>query len=152
MGFGIKIAALSTMAGSIGTFVSSCVTEVKAKTKLFHASYWGPFRPTVVNGVLTKVSGIKELDDEPTEMLTMGVLEKTYAKTRVNYPLVRKSYLENFGGDIKAELRGKEPFVRVSWEVAFDLVKKALDKTIGEHGNESILTTYDGWAEGKSVV
>lgn len=148
LGFGIKIAALSTMAGSVGTFVSSCVTEVQAKAKLFHASYFGPFRPTVVNGVLTKISGIAELDDEPTEMLTTGVLEKTYAKTRVNYPLIRKSYLENFGGDTKTELRGKEPFIRVDWDTAFDLVKKSMDKTIAEHGNEGILTTYDGWAEG----
>lgn len=125
LGFGMKIAALSTMAGSVGTFISSCVTEVQAKAKLFHASYFGPFRPTVVNGVLTKISGIAELDDEPTEMLTTGVLEKTYAKTRVNYPLIRKSYLENFGGDTKTELRGKEPFIRVDWDTAFDLVKKS---------------------------
>ncbi|MCP4461117.1 MAG: molybdopterin-dependent oxidoreductase [Cytophagales bacterium] len=148
LGMGIKFTVLSTMVGSVGTFISSCTTDVKSKVKLIHASYFGPFRPTVVDGVLTEVASIPELDDEPSEMLTTGILEKTYAKTRVNYPLVRKSYLENFGGDTKPELRGKEPFVRVSWDVAFDLVKKSIDSTISEHGNEGILTTYSGWAEG----
>jgi len=147
LGLSAKFAALAAIAGSIGTFAASCATQVKAK--LFHANYWGPFNPTVVDGVLTKVDGILELDDEPNEMLTTGVLEKTYAKTRVMYPLVRKSYLENYGkGDVRVDLRGKEPFVRVDWDTALNLVKGCIDDTIKDLGNEGILTTYDGWSEG----
>ncbi|NQY66113.1 MAG: molybdopterin-dependent oxidoreductase [Flavobacteriales bacterium] len=148
LGLGVKFTAFAALLGSTGSLISSCATEVKAKAKLFHANYWGAFRPTVVDGKLTNVEPIAALDANPSEMLTIGVLEKTYSKTRVNYPLVRKTYLENFGGDTKPELRGKEPFVRVDWDTALGLVKKSLDKTIEEYGNEGILSTYNGWSEG----
>lgn len=63
-----------------------------------HASHYGPFKAVVQNGRLVGVQPLKELDALPTEMLTEGILSRTYHRTRVMYPMVRKSYLENFGG------------------------------------------------------
>ena len=45
------------------------------------------------------------------------------------YPYVRKSYLKAKGA-AKSELRGKEEFVRVSWDTALDLAAKALKENL----------------------
>ncbi|TFZ45419.1 hypothetical protein E4T25_18670, partial [Photobacterium damselae subsp. piscicida] len=94
------------------------------------ASHWGPFYAVVKKGVLVGIQPRKEIDPLPTEMLLKGLLSRTYNKTRIQYPMVRKSYLENLGGNTKPELRGKEPFVRVSWETALQLTANAILHTI----------------------
>ncbi len=62
--------------------------------------------------------------------------------------MVRKSYLEGFRtGKTKPELRGKEPFVQVSWDVALGLTAKAILDTIEKHGNEGCFSSsYGGWS------
>lgn len=100
------------------------------------------------DGKLVNISAVMELDARPTEMLMYGVLDRTYDKSRIGYPMVRKSYLDNWEtGDTKPELRGKEPYVRVDWDTAFSLTAKALLDTAAEHGNEAIFSSsYGGWA------
>ena len=100
-----------------------------------HATHYGPFMATVKDGKLQKVTPTRA-DAKPTEMLTLGVLARTYDKTRIKGPMVRKSYLEGLEGNRKPELRGKEEFVEVSWDVALGLTTKAILDTIEKHGNE----------------
>ena len=112
-----------------------------------HASHWGPFNAIVKAGVLVGIQPRKELDAMPTEMLTEGLIGRVYDKTRVKYPMVRASYLADPKGDTKPHLRGKEPFVRVSWETALSLVADAIQTTATEHGNEAIFSSsYGGWS------
>jgi trimethylamine-N-oxide reductase (cytochrome c) len=111
------------------------------------ASHWGPFFAIVKDGKLVGIQPRKDIDPYPTDMLLEGLESRLYNKTRVSYPMVRKSYLENLGGDTKPELRGKEPFVRVSWETALQLVSNAVLHTIEEKGNEGIFdASYDAWS------
>lgn len=111
------------------------------------ASHWGPFKAVVKDGVLIGVQPLPELDATPTKMLTEGLLGRVYHKTRVQYPMVRKSYLENPGGDTKPHLRGKEPFVRVSWDEALALTANAILTTAEKHGNEALFSaSYGGWS------
>ncbi len=63
-------------------------------------------------------------------MLTLGILARTYDKSRIAGPMVRKSYLEGISGNRKPELRGKDEFVQVSWDVALGLTAKAILDTI----------------------
>lgn len=116
--------------------------------RTFHASHFGPFEAVVRDGKIVGINSMMELDARPTEMLTYGVLDRTYDKTRVNYPMVRKSYLEGWeSGDIKPELRGKEEWVRVDWDTAWSLTAKALLDTATNHGNEAIFSSsYGGWS------
>src|SRR5690625_6070874 len=93
-----------------------------------HASHYGPFMAVVKDGVLVGVQPIKELDAMPTEMLLEGIVSRTYHPTRIKYPMVRKSYLENPKGDVRPELRGKDPFVRVSWEEALRSEERRVGK------------------------
>ncbi|RYU68172.1 twin-arginine translocation signal domain-containing protein [Aliivibrio finisterrensis] len=112
-----------------------------------HASHWGPFNAIVKAGVLLGIQPRKELDAMPTEMLTEGLIGRVYDKTRVKYPMVRASYLADPKGDTKPHLRGKEPFVRVSWETALSLVADAIQTTATDHGNEAIFSSsYGGWS------
>jgi len=112
-----------------------------------HATHYGPFIGTVKNGRLEKVVP-QASDKRPTPMLTEGVIARTYDKTRVAGPMVRKSYLEGFRtGKTKPALRGKEPFVQVSWDVALGLTAKAILDTIEKHGNEGCFSSsYGGWS------
>ncbi len=63
------------------------------------ASHWGPFKAVVKKGVLVGVQPLKDIDAMPTKMLTEGLISRVYHKTRVKYPMVRKSYLANPTGD-----------------------------------------------------
>ncbi len=116
--------------------------------RTFHASHFGPFEAVVRDGKLVGINTMMELDARPTEMLTYGVMDRTYDKTRVNYPMVRKSYLEGWEtGDTRPELRGKEEWVRVDWDTAWSLAAKALLDTATDHGNEAIFSSsYGGWS------
>ena len=115
-----------------------------------HATHFGPFKGVIKNGKLIGVQPIESIDAMPTKMLTEGVLSRTFHETRVNHPMVRKSYLEAMtsgSGDTKPELRGKEEFVQVSWDVALGLTSKAILDTIDTHGNEGIFSSsYGGWS------
>lgn len=111
------------------------------------ASHWGPFKAVVKNGVLVGIQPLPDIDAMPTRMMTEGLLGRVYHETRVKYPMVRKSWLENRGGDTKPHLRGKEPFVRVSWEEALALTANAILSTAEKYGNESIFSaSYGGWS------
>lgn len=144
---------------AVGLFELSAITMALAQPAMAasgtvfsgvvpHATQYGPFLATVVKGRLQKVTPTAA-DGRPTEMLTEGVLGRTYDKTRINHPMVRKSYLEGVtnGGNRKPQLRNKEEFVRVSWDVALGLTAKAILDTIEKHGNEGVFSSsYGGWS------
>ncbi|WYK06549.1 molybdopterin-dependent oxidoreductase [Cereibacter sphaeroides f. sp. denitrificans] len=116
--------------------------------RIFSASHYGPFEAVVRDGRIVGISPMIELDQRPTEMLLYGLLDRVYDKTRIDYPMVRKSYLDGWRtGDTKPELRGKEEWVRVDWDTALKLAAKAIVDTIANHGNQAILSTsYGGWS------
>ncbi len=111
------------------------------------ASHWGPFKAVVKNGVLIGIQPLSDIDALPTKMLIEGLISRVYHKTRVKYPMVRKSYLANPDGDSKPHLRGKEPFVRISWDEALALSANAILTTAEKHGNEALFSASPaGWS------
>ncbi len=122
------------------------------KERVFHASHFGPFHAVVRDGKMIAIDGAERLDKRPTSMLSLGVMDRTYDKSRINYPMVRKSYLEGWEtGDIKPELRGKEEYVKVDWDTVWSLTAKALLDTAQNHGNEAIFSSsYGGWSNAGS--
>ncbi|WP_234187924.1 molybdopterin-dependent oxidoreductase [Shinella sp. NM-101] len=116
--------------------------------RVFSASHYGPFEAVVRDGRILEIAPMIELDQRPTEMLSYGVLDRVYDKSRIDYPMVRKSYLAGWkSGDVKPELRGKEEYVRVDWDTALKLTAKAIVDTIEQYGNQAILSTsYGGWS------
>lgn len=132
----------------LGSTALASIDPNSFASRIFHATHYGTFEAVVRDGRLININAMTELDARPTEMLMYGVKDRTYDKTRINYPMVRKSYLEGWKtGDIKPELRGKEPYVRVDWDTAFNLTAKALLDTATKHGNEAIFSSsYGGWS------
>ncbi|GHE90853.1 trimethylamine-N-oxide reductase [Aliiroseovarius zhejiangensis] len=145
-------AAFFGTANLMGSTALAALDPNSFRDRAFHATHYGPFEAVVRDGKLVGVNAIMELDARPTEMLTYGVMDRTYDKSRINYPMVRKSYLEGWEtGDTKPELRGKEEYVRVDWDTAWSLTAKALLDTATNHGNEAIFSSsYGGWSNAGS--
>ncbi|MUU90363.1 molybdopterin guanine dinucleotide-containing S/N-oxide reductase [Helicobacter pylori] len=109
-----------------------------------HATHFGPFIAKVQNGVIKDIVPQKS-DYNPTMMLK-AMADRVYSDSRVKYPCVRKSFLENKKNH--KELRGREEFVRVSWDVALDLAAKKLK----EIPKENIFNaSYGGWGHAGSL-
>ncbi|MFG1201424.1 molybdopterin-dependent oxidoreductase [Xanthobacter aminoxidans] len=64
---------------------------------------------------------------------------------RVKRPAIRRSWLEG-GPGAAPELRGREPFVEVSWDEAARLVATDIDRVRKAHGNAAIFGGSYGWA------
>ena len=116
-----------------------------------HASHYGLFKAVVKDGVFVGVQPLPDIDAMPTKMLTEGILSRTNHKTRINYPMIRKSWLEGYAsGNTKPDLRGREPFVRVSWDEALALAGDSIPKTVENYGNEALFSSsYGGWSHAR---
>jgi biotin/methionine sulfoxide reductase len=107
----------------------------------FTSLHWGAYRPQVVDGKLQALKPV-EWDSDPSP-IGDSVAEAITSPTRVMRPAVRRSFLEQQGGS--PQLRGQEPFVEVSWDVALDLVASELRRVKAQHGNQAIFGGSYGW-------
>ncbi len=151
VGAGIEMSPLSLALAQPPDDAAQQLAALKSFSgKVSHATHYGPLVATVEKGRLVKVEP-QASDKMPTPMLTEGVLDRTYDKTRIAGPMVRKGYLEwvqnGYQGSSKPELRGKDEWVQVSWDTAIGLTAKAILDTIEQHGNEGCFSSsYGGWS------
>lgn len=110
--------------------------------QIITAAHWGILKLTIKDGKIIK--------SEPWEKITKNdntlqhyTADMVY-KSRIKYPYVRKSYLEN-PDHPKPELRGKDEFVRVSYDQAIKLIAKELKKTRDDKGTNAIFGGSYGW-------
>lgn len=103
--------------------------------------HWGAYRAQVVNGKLHAMTPV-EWDKDPSP-IGVGMPEAITAPSRILRPAVRRSFLEKTGA--RPDLRGQEPFVEVSWEIALELVATELRRVKAEHGNSAIFGGSYGW-------
>lgn len=126
------------------------VEKVSAETE----GEWKPFRcmgceATCISYALVKDGRVvrEKTDDNhpdsPEYPLQKGCLRGRARRTliygvdRIKYPMKRKNW-EPGGG--KKELRGKDEWVRISWDEAIDLVSTEMKRIKETYGNESIFT------------
>ena len=107
------------------------------------STHWGTYRAKVKNGKVEELIGW-EFDKDPSP-IGPGILDVQDGPTRIDAPMVRKSWLENGPGSHN-ELRGSDPFVEVSWEKAETLVADELNRVKSTYGNASIFGGSYGWA------
>ncbi len=105
------------------------------------ATHWGSVNAIVEGGEFTRVTPFK--DDYPIPMI-QGLADRVNAQNRVKYPMVREGYLKHGYRSNKAA-RGRDRFVRVSWEKAFELVAKELKRVKGKYGNSAIFAGSVDW-------
>ncbi|MBK17800.1 MAG: Asp-tRNA(Asn)/Glu-tRNA(Gln) amidotransferase GatCAB subunit C [Rhodospirillaceae bacterium] len=112
-------------------------------TKLFrNSSHWGAFLAEVEEGRVTAVQPFEE-DPHPSPMLD-AIPHSVHTETRVMRPFVREGWLKNGPGN--GEGRGREPFVPVSWEKAFDLVAGEMKRVKDTYTNDAIMGGSYGWS------
>lgn len=141
----LKVGAVASAAIAGSTTVPGAFAKEFASrtTKIPSASHFGAFYAHVRDGKIVDISSQLDSDANPTVMVK-SLADRNSSNSRVKYPVVRKSYLEGKG---RGDLRGKEEFVRVSWEEAIELVAKAIKKAQAKGGNESLYNaSYGGWA------
>lgn len=148
---GMKLNPLAQAMAATEMDANAQLAALKSFTgKVPHATHYGPLVATVEQGRIVHIEA-QASDKMPTAMLTEGVLDRTYDKTRVVGPMVRKSYLEweqnGRKGSNKPELRGKDEWVQVGWDTALGLTAKAILDTIEKYGNEGCFSSsYGGWS------
>ncbi|WP_275591993.1 molybdopterin-dependent oxidoreductase [Campylobacter sp. RM12651] len=109
----------------------------------FSATHFGAFYPIVKNNKLESIIPF-EKDECPTTLL-QGVLSRTYAPDRIKNPSVRKSVLEKGFEKAPKNLRGKEEFVEITWEKAYELVANELKRVYEKYGSNAVYGGSYGW-------
>ena len=107
------------------------------------STHWGTYRAKVKNGKVQELIGW-EYDKDPSP-IGPGILDVQDGPTRIDAPMVRKSWLDNGPGN-QNELRGIDPFIEVSWKKAEQLVADELSRVKNAYGNASIFGGSYGWA------
>ena len=107
------------------------------------STHWGTYRAKVKNGKVEELLGW-EHDKDPSP-IGIGILDVQDGPTRIDAPMVRKSWLESGPGSHN-ELRGVDPFIEVSWDKAEQLVANELNRVKNNYGNASIFGGSYGWA------
>ncbi len=141
----LGLAGTSLSGGVVGSLVSSKAVAAEQST-VVTAAHWGPLGVVVEDGKVVK-SG-PAIPAPLTNELQSVVADQLYSETRVKYPMVRKGYLE---GNKDTTLRGRDEWVRVSWEQAFDLVAKEMKRVRDSYGATGIYAGSYGWYSSGSL-
>ncbi|STO55236.1 molybdopterin guanine dinucleotide-containing S/N-oxide reductase [Canicola haemoglobinophilus] len=125
--------------GVVGSLIAPSAVAAESKT-VVTAAHWGPLGVVVEDGKVVK-SGPAIPAPVENELQSV-VADQLYSETRVKYPMVRKGYLE---GNKDNSLRGRDEWVRVSWDKAFELVDSEFKRVRAEGGAENIFGGSYGW-------
>ena len=150
MGQGLAVFALVPFVGCSGegkkAIVESGVKKFSENLVLngevITGAHWGILKATIKEGKV--ISSTNALDNSMENPLHRTIPDLLYAPSRVKYPMVRKSYLEN-PANPKPELRGSDEWVRVSYQDAIKLIAKELKATYKQKGKEGVFAGSYGW-------
>lgn len=106
------------------------------------ASHWGVAKVYVNGGKIERLEPA-EFDASPSLQLE-SYARQPYNEARIRYPMVRKSFLEK-GYKAGGQGRGSEPFVRVSWDKAIELVAGEIKRVAETYGPQAIYGGSYGW-------
>lgn len=113
-----------------------------AQSQFNTVSHWGAYTATVRDGRVVEVTQFAK-DPNPSPMIE-ALPAALHDKSRILYPVVRKGFLEDREASDRTR-RGVDPFVRVSWDQALDLVAEELERVRSSHGNDAIYGC-SGWS------
>ncbi|MBM3523938.1 MAG: Asp-tRNA(Asn)/Glu-tRNA(Gln) amidotransferase GatCAB subunit C, partial [Alphaproteobacteria bacterium] len=106
------------------------------------ASHWGTYEIETTKG---RITGVRPVADDPDPSpIGQSFADAVQHRVRVRAPMVREGFLANGPGS--GEGRGRDGFVEVTWNEAFDLVARELERIRATHGNAAIYAGSYGWA------
>lgn len=137
----VKTGAVCTgSANAINVISNNIMNDENAKMT---ASHFGPLRALNKNGRFEGIMDATEIDFFPVSLI-QGVAARTYDKTRISKPSVRKGYLKD-GYKSDKSMRGKDEWVEVTWDEAYKLVANELKRVYGQYGHRAIYGGSYGW-------
>lgn len=101
----------------------------------------------VVDGVVTRVKTDDTHEDSPDHPQQRGCVrgrsqrKVVLGADRLKYPMKRKSWAPG-GGD--KEKRGRDEWVQITWDEAFDIYASEIKRVKETYGNESIFAVHSG--------
>ena len=107
------------------------------------SSHWGAYRVETLGGKVTNLFDFEE-DSDPSP-IGKGMLDTQEDSCRISSPMVRKSWLDK-GFKSDRALRGKDPFIKIDWDEASELVSNELSRVKNFYGNQAIYGGSYGWA------
>lgn len=137
---GLASAPIARAQSAVGPWAVS--EPILNQSTAFATSHWGAFYADVEGQRITRIRPFKK-DTFPSPSV-QSLADRTYARDRIQYPMVRESFLKH-GANSDTAQRGAEGFVRVSWDKAIDLVASELQRVKKEHGNLGIYAGSYGW-------
>ncbi|AOO65035.1 molybdopterin guanine dinucleotide-containing S/N-oxide reductase [Sulfurospirillum halorespirans] len=135
------VPVFSQLSGTYSLFAKE-PSDVLKNGEVITGTHWGVLKVTLKDGKVIDSKPFFNTSKIPNSL--QGNTADMIYKSRVKYPMVRKSYLEN-PNDPKPALRGSEEFVRVSYEDAIKLVARELKKTRTQKGPASVFAGSYGW-------
>ncbi|WGE57798.1 trimethylamine-N-oxide reductase TorA [Actinobacillus equuli] len=141
----LGLAGTSLAGGGVNALISTEAAAAEMQT-VMTAAHWGALGVVVENGKVVK-SGPAMPSSIENELQTV-VPDQVHGETRVKYPMVRKGYLE---GNKDTTLRGRDEWVRVSWDKAFELVANEMKRVRDAHGPGAIFGGSYGWYSSGSL-
>ncbi|WP_095230017.1 molybdopterin guanine dinucleotide-containing S/N-oxide reductase [Helicobacter sp. 13S00401-1] len=131
----------------MGEYMSKA-SEMKYVTKLVEngevitGAHWGILKARIRHGKVVSSNGaFKSTFHNPLQNVTADLI---YAKSRIKYPMIRKSYFLDPHNN-KPELRGKDTWIRVPYRKALELITIALKETREQKGSDAIYVGGNGW-------
>ncbi|WP_314721143.1 trimethylamine-N-oxide reductase TorA [Haemophilus pittmaniae] len=138
----LGVAGASLTGGMTGMLTQPAMAAEANLTTVVTAAHWGPIGVVVQDGKAVK-SG-PAMQPAIVNELQSVVPDQLYSETRVKYPMVRKGFLAN-PGNSDTSMRGRDEWVRVSWDEALDLVHNQLQRVRDKHGSSGIFAGSYGW-------
>lgn len=132
----------SALAQAISQALPQFLALRQAQKGILTGAHWGAFEAIVENGRMVGVQPVKD-DPWPNDLITMAPYQ-VHAENRIKYPMVRKSWLEGGPGS-HTELRGRDEWVRVSWDKATELVCNEIVRVQKDHGPQALYAGSYGW-------
>ena len=110
------------------------------------STHWGVYE-AVADTPTAEATALRALPEDPDPSpIGLAMLDAWRSSVRVQRPAVRAGWLEHGPQAGTGKGRGREPFVEVSWEKAFELVAGELRRVRAQHGNQAIFGGSYGWS------
>jgi biotin/methionine sulfoxide reductase len=107
------------------------------------STHWGTYFAEVEGDQLIAVH---DYDQDPAPaIIGPGIVDAVTHETRVRRPHVRQGWLEKRHASDRSG-RGREPFVAVPWDEAWDMAAEEMARIKAEHGNRAFYAGSYGWA------
>ena len=109
--------------------------------KILTAGRWGAMNVEVKDGKIVSSTGA--LAKTIPNSLQSTAADQVHTTTRIQHPMVRKSYLDNPLQPTKG--RGEDTYVQVSWEQALKLIHEQHDRIRKANGPSAIIRLALFW-------